>query len=89
MKPKRPEVTGRLVLPSIENTVSGGLPPWAWYTCSQQAGGYTDVVPEWDVNDHFFGETCACEPIMDTNGLLVHNAFDGRERYERGTALRH
>jgi hypothetical protein len=50
------------------------------------------VVATRDIQAHIVdGLTCPCEPFMDADdaGLIIHNAFDGREiieRLERGEA---
>jgi hypothetical protein len=42
-----------------------------------------EVSPRNDIKDHISGESCWCNPFMDGN-VLVHNAMDEREKYERG-----
>jgi len=45
-----------------------------------------EVVPEKDKKPHISDEMCECGPKVETtNGvaMLVHNSFDGREKYER------
>jgi hypothetical protein len=37
---------------------------------------------------HFLSEHCWCHPVLDEDGIVRHNAADGRERYETGQALR-
>ena len=43
----------------------------------------TEVVPRNDLKPHTSGETCGCRSQWD-EGALVHNAYDEREKYERG-----
>lgn len=43
------------------------------------------VVPKNDRKDHKDGIDCWCIPdVKDGGELVVHNALDGRERYEGG-----
>lgn len=52
----------------------GGLPPHVW--------------PLDDLKPHVVdGGKCWCEP-RDVDGIIVHNALDGRERYENGERKR-
>lgn len=44
-----------------------------------------EVIPEQDTKPHVSDEMCACCPVVKTvNGapMLVHNSFDGREKFE-------
>jgi hypothetical protein len=34
-------------------------------------------------------DKCWCKPRLDEDGNLIHNAADGRERYEQGRARKH
>jgi hypothetical protein len=46
-----------------------------------------EVVPVGDVVDHTIGlqgEKCWCAPVIDEEGVLIHNSFDQRELFERG-----
>jgi hypothetical protein len=45
--------------------------------------GFVDVIPLDDLKEHVYGETCPCKPV-DEEGAWIHNAFDGREKYETG-----
>ncbi len=45
-------------------------------------GGPAEVVPRADLRPHVSGMVCWCKP-MDDEGVIVHNALDGRERLER------
>jgi len=42
------------------------------------------VLPVNDLRDHVESETCWCNPQTDELGVVVHNALDQRELYERG-----
>ena len=50
-----------------------------WHAQSNPA----EVTPLKDLRDHIPGATCWCKPF-DDEGVLVHNALDGREKLERG-----
>lgn len=41
------------------------------------------VVPLFDQSDHELHIECHCDPILDDDGTVVHNSFDGREHVER------
>lgn len=41
-----------------------------------------EVTPIDDLREHVVGINCWCHPFMDQE-VLVHNALDGREKYER------
>jgi hypothetical protein len=43
----------------------------------------SEVIPLQDLKPHNSGEHCGCRPEWD-EGILIHNAFDGREAFERG-----
>lgn len=49
------------------------------------------IVPEDDLREHDASSTCWCCPAEDceTLGLWIHNALDGRERYETGELRLH
>lgn len=42
-----------------------------------------EVFPLYDLRGHEEGSECWCRPFYDED-VLVHNAMDGREKYERG-----
>ena len=44
------------------------------------------VYPLNDYRDHVIDPTvdCWCHPTMTEDGIVVHNAIDGREKFERG-----
>jgi hypothetical protein len=45
-----------------------------------------EVEPKNDIKPHISEEMCECCPTLETvEGvpMLVHNSFDGREKYER------
>lgn len=42
-----------------------------------------EVSPLDDLRAHGSGMRCWCNPFMDGD-VIVHNALDGREKYERG-----
>ena len=43
------------------------------------------IIPLNDMQEHITrDETCPCKPELSEAGNIVHNAFDGREVYERG-----
>lgn len=68
-----------LVAPAVEYGQLG----WVNY---EGEGLPTHIVPTWDIRGHVLdtkGELCACRPSYDEGvELIVHNAFDERERYE-------
>jgi hypothetical protein len=41
------------------------------------------VLPLSDLREHEVSLECWCGPVED-DGVVVHNALDGREAYERG-----
>jgi hypothetical protein len=41
------------------------------------------VIPVDDLREHHASLECWCGPVED-DGVVVHNALDGREAYERG-----
>jgi hypothetical protein len=41
------------------------------------------VLPLSDLREHEVSLECWCDPV-DDDGIVVHNALDGREAYERG-----
>ena len=46
------------------------------------------VLPVNDIKEHVEDTTCECEPTIDfKNGIIVHNAFDGREHLERAKEI--
>lgn len=67
---------------------TGQVPPWGW-AVNTPPGMNVQLVPTWDWRPHYASQECPCRPVLDEDGLLVHNAFDGRERYEQGDALPH
>lgn len=43
------------------------------------------VYPADDLKEHTTeGKNCWCNPIVDDEGVVVHNSMDGREKYETG-----
>ena len=61
--------------------------PLAWSSGWQVIYGedtYIHVVPRKDSKPHTCARTCVCGPWLDQVGLrvYVHNAADGRERFE-------
>jgi len=58
--------------------------PQAWQI-DHGAGELTQIWPLGDLRQHIVdGSGCWCHPTIDDDGLVVHNALDGREAYERG-----
>lgn len=54
------------------------------WICQAGAGDPTAVWPLDDLYAHQpMSEHCPCNPFWD-DGVLVHNAFDGREDFEEG-----
>ena len=47
------------------------------------------VYPLHDLRDHTLTETCWCKPVINEDGIVVHNSMDGREDYEEGRRWRH
>lgn len=41
------------------------------------------VVPLEDLREHDPDRACWCKPVLD-EGVIVHNAMDGREAFETG-----
>lgn len=49
----------------------------------EQSTGIIHVLPINDLRPHVESKYCLCKPIIEENGLLIiHNAFDGRDRVE-------
>jgi hypothetical protein len=42
------------------------------------------VIPLNDLREHVELDTCWCNPMLLEDGLIVHNAMDGRELFETG-----
>ena len=47
------------------------------------------VVPLGDLKEHDESPNCACGPFESDDGVWVHNAYDGREKYETGERKPH
>ena len=41
------------------------------------------IMPIGDLRDHSDDKKCWCNPVYD-DGLYIHNAMDGREKFETG-----
>jgi hypothetical protein len=41
------------------------------------------VIPTNDLREHIESKRCWCRPTID-GGVVVHNAADGREKFETG-----
>jgi hypothetical protein len=50
---------------------------------SRVARDWLHVIPMGDLREHEATAACWCVPVED-DGVVVHNALDGREAYERG-----
>ena len=57
-------------------------PPWCWAQLNHPHDGSIHMLPTWDIRKHWLDDQCDCEPVLDAGGRMVHNSFDGRERYE-------
>lgn len=64
-------------------------PPWGWMEFVSPGSGQRNICPTYDIGPHCLDEVCHCGAEMDEDGLLVHNALDGREDYEQGRRARH
>lgn len=54
------------------------------WVCEVGAGEPAVVYPLDDLYPHrSMSEDCPCNPFWE-DGILVHNAFDGREEFEQG-----
>ncbi len=62
-------------------------PVWGWQVVDASAPDCSEfhTLPRMDVRTHIFDLNCACLPIEDVPGHIIHNAFDGRDAYEAGT----
>jgi hypothetical protein len=56
--------------------------PWGWQSCPAGDDG-AEILPLWDLDHHELGGDCPCGGRYDGE-MIVHNAFDGREPFERG-----
>ncbi|EGY53137.1 hypothetical protein [Neisseria shayeganii] len=45
------------------------------------------VIPLNDYREHDQSRDCWCCPTVNDDGLVIHHAMDGRERYESGEML--
>ena len=63
--------------------------PWGWGLFVSPGSGQRNLCPTWDIGAHCLDHSCVCGAELDGDGWLIHKAFDGRERYEQGLALRH
>ena len=59
--------------------------PWGW--SEHIHDGRSHMIPSWDLGGHY-NIDCPCGVVDDGYGFL-HNAFDGRERYEDHGARPH
>ena len=57
---------------------------WWQITCNYMP----NTVPAHDIRNHLSGKNCWCRPV-DEGDVIVHNAADGRERYQQGDAKAH
>ena len=58
-----------------------GLP---WVALAATDRELACVYPVADLREHqTFGSKCWCQPIIN-DGVVIHNAMDQREKYERG-----
>jgi len=53
------------------------------WAATEQDDGQPCVYPLDDLKPHVLTVDCWCRPFMDGN-VVVHNAMDRREEYERG-----
>lgn len=52
-----------------------------WTAFAPFKGHPSEVIPNNDLKEHYGYEECWCHPFKDGD-VLVHNAADGRTRYE-------
>ena len=52
--------------------------------CNREGDGQLHVVPINDLRDHVTSVDCWCSPIINDDGIVIHNSLDGREKYENG-----
>lgn len=45
------------------------------------------VIPEQDGHPHTLSMSCECDPIINADGVVVHNSFDDRESLEKITGM--
>ena len=66
--------------------IQSGTVGWRWVPVVAKAGRQLHLLPVNDIAAHRVCETCACKPVEDVQqpGMWSHNAWDDRERYERG-----
>lgn len=63
-------------------------PVWGWLMARGKKG-FLHVYPGMDYKAHLLDDACPCKPELDGEGVMAHNSFDGRERYELYGARRH
>lgn len=71
-------------------TQATALPSWGNYMVETPWGSKQyHTVPHHDLEVHQLTDSCHCKPVEDDEcpGMWCHNAFDGREEYERGRKL--
>lgn len=60
-------------------------PTGAWLLTQERV---CQIIPLDDLREHDDGMRCWCSPSeMPDLGVIVHNAMDGREEFERGERL--
>lgn len=71
-----------------EQAEHGRPPAWGWAINLPPGSIYRQIVPTWDTGPHYT-EDCPCGAELDEGGDMMHNSYDGRERYMRKLALPH
>lgn len=69
----------------VANSMSGWQCITYTHRVTKQVVGI-EVIPENDARPHFSDSPCMCGPRPDITSevpMLIHNAFDGREKFER------
>lgn len=65
-------------------------PSFGWIAAPSPYKQFFDILPLQDTREHILVTgKCWCRPGLDEDGDFVHNAADGRERYEQQRARPH
>lgn len=63
-------------------------PAWGWHSVPHPVFRQWHLIPLMDIYAHYYDD-CPCGAFMDVPHSVVHQAWDGRQEYEKGTRKRH
>ena len=58
-----------------------------WAEDGHMFSDYQHIYPVNDLREHEISASCWCNSKWDMDGLIIHNAMDGRESYEQGRKM--